>query len=252
MARDEIIRKSPAEVESMTEGGAKLRRVKARLKEEVKIGKNAQDIDILAERLIKEEGGEPSFKMVPDYKWTVCVNINEGVVHGIPRRDIVFQSGDVVSVDVGMFYKGFHTDTSFTVGLEVSQDLEKFLAKGEEALRHAITKARVGGRIFDISEAIETTLVAAHLTPIRALVGHGVGRVLHEDPQIPCFVSGKRENSPEIPEGAVLAIEVMYTQGGPEVLIDRDGWTIVTSDGTISALFEDTIAVGKNGPKVLT
>src|SRR3970040_671810 len=179
----------------MTEGGKKLARVKNLLKSQVKIGANAQDVDRYAEELILKEGGKPSFKMVSSYYWTTCVNVNDGIVHGIPKKELVFKKGDVVSVDVGMYYKGFHTDTSFTTAIEVSAEVKKFLEVGETALKKAIAKETGGNRIFDISLAIQDTVEAAGYCVIRALTGHGVGRQLHEEPKITCFVSGSREES---------------------------------------------------------
>ncbi len=244
--------KNKSEIKKMIEGGKKLARVKKSLANKIAAGVNAADIEKEAERLIEKEGGEASFKMVPGYYWATCVNVNEGLVHGIPKAEIVFKKGDVVSVDVGMYYKGFHTDTSFTVGVEASPEIEKFLTMGRSALQNAIDKARVGNRIYDISSAIEDTLKAGGATPIRALVGHGVGRALHEEPQIPCFTQGARERSSLISPGMVLAIEVMYAQGTPDVVTLPDGWTISMADGKISALFEETVAITKHGPLILT
>jgi methionyl aminopeptidase len=244
--------KTKSEIDVMAEGGKKLAKVKKEVEKAVAEGENAFDLDKLAENLVLKEGGKPSFKMVSGYHWTTCVNLNEGVVHGIPKKTVVFKKGDVVSVDLGMFYKGFHTDTSFTVGVEPRKDTEKMLWIGKEALKTAISRARVGNKIFDISEAIEAGVKKGGYSPIRALVGHGVGRDLHEEPQIPCFAAGTREKSLVIPEGAVFAIEVMYAKGSGDVVIEDDGWTISTHDGKISALFEETVAITKNGPIVLT
>jgi len=151
-----------------------------------------------------------------------------------------------------MFYKGFHTDTSFTKAIGSNPNLERFLGSGRSALEKAIQEARIGNRIYDISQAIESTMRKNGYSPIRALVGHGVGRALHEEPQVPCFTNGNREESPEIPLGAVFAVEVMYAMGSPDVKIASDGWTISTSDGTISGLFEDTVVVSPKGPLVIT
>jgi methionyl aminopeptidase len=245
--------KTEEEIILIKEGGKKLSIVKEKLREAVKVGVTAKEIDDLAFELIKKEGAEPSFPMVPKYRWATCINVNEGVVHGIPHQTVVFADGDIVSVDVGLYFKGFHTDTSFSLVLGNYPDRKKFLAAGEEALSCAIKKTIAGNRIYDISEATEKTLLKYHLTPIEALVGHGVGRQLHEDPQIPCFTSGKRERSPEILPGMVLAVEIMYTLGdNPEIDIAKDGWTIVTHDGTISALFEETVIVEKDGQFVAT
>jgi len=244
--------KSIEELAIMTEGGSKLGRVKTALKKKVKIGVNAAQIETLAQKLIKDEGGEPSFQKVPGYKWATCVNINEGVVHGIPRKEIVFKKGDIVSVDVGMYYRGFHTDTSFSLGLEVDREKERFLSVGKRALKAAIIKAKAGGKIYDISESIEHIIKEAGFTPIQDLVGHGVGRQLHEEPQIPCFVRGEKGESPKVPIGATLAIEVMYTMGKKDLVIGSDGWTIATRDAKIAALFEETVAVTAGGPLILT
>lgn len=247
-----IIIKSPEEIKLMTEGGKKLAAVKGALRKEVAVGISAYDIEVLAQKLIKKAGAKPSFAMVPGYAWATCVNVNEGVVHGIPKREIIFKKKDVVSIDVGLYYKGFHTDTSFSVGLETDDKVNKFLETGKKALYEAISEAKIGNRIYDISSRISGVLKRGGYTPIRALVGHGVGRSLHEEPQIPCFVDGFKEKSPVIPEGAALAIEVMYTMGGSDVVLTNDRWTISTSDGTISGLFEETVAVTNKGPKVLT
>lgn len=236
----------------MAEAGKKLGRVKKSLMDSIKIGKNAAEIEKLANKLISQEGAKPSFKMVPGYKWATCINVNEGLVHGIPTKDVVFNKGDVVSVDVGLFYKGFHSDTSDTKGLDMDKDTARFLQTGREALKKAIREVKVGNRIYDISEAIEKNVRGGGSSPIEALVGHGVGRELHEGPPIPCFVRFRRESTPEIKPGMVLAIEVMYAQGKPDVEMAEDGWTIRMRDGKIAALYEETVAVTPNGPLVLT
>jgi methionyl aminopeptidase len=248
-----VVLKTQAEIKTMVEGGKKLARVKNRLMREVQEGVSAYDIETLATRLILEEDCKPSFKMVPNYNWSTCVNINQGVVHGIPKKEIIFKKGDIVSIDIGVFYKGFHTDTSFSKGIDLDDKKSVFLQAGKKALKEAIDKVRLGYKIYDISQAIEMHITKAGYTPIRALVGHGVGRDLHEDPQIPCFADPRQLNaSLPIVEGMVLAIEVMYSQGSSEVKIEEDGWTISSSDGTITALFEDTVAVTKKDPLVLT
>ncbi|MBI3397168.1 type I methionyl aminopeptidase [Candidatus Woesebacteria bacterium] len=243
---------SSIKITAMTTGGEKLNRVKNALKAAIKPGVSALEIEKLAQDLIAVEGAQASFKMVPGYKWATCINVNEGLVHGIPKKEIIFEKGDVVSVDIGIYYKGYHTDTAFTVGLEVDEKTKRFLEIGEKALREAVEGAKVGNRIYDISEVIQTVVEKGGFYPIRSFVGHTVGKKLHEQPQIPCFVQGERAKSPEIKEGMTLAVEVMYAQGDPNVVRDPDGWTIYMANGKISALFEDTVAVVKNGPKVLT
>lgn len=245
--------KTPAEIEIMKEGGKKLAAVKDGLRKAVKVGVSAKEIDDLADKLIEKEGAESSFKKVPGYRWSTCVNTNDGVVHGIPHASVIFKKGDLVSVDVGVFYKGFHTDTSFSTAIEPTTEIANFLKAGEEALKNAIKEVKVGNKIYDISKAIEDTLRKHKVTPIEALVGHGVGKELHEDPQIPCYTRGSRDNSPTIPENAVLAVEVMYTAGKPDIYVDgSDKWTIFTRDGKIASLFEETVAVLTGGSLVLT
>ena len=244
--------KKVEEIKKMQEGGKKLADIKDKLSSLIKEGISAWEVEIMASRLIQKKGGEPSFKMVPGYAWTTCVNVNEGVVHGIPKDETIFAKGDIISVDVGMFFKGFHTDTSFSVGVSPSRQNSIFLESGKKALKLAIKQAKVGNRVYDISKTIEMSLETDGLTPIKALVGHGIGRDLHEEPSIPCFTQGSRGTSPLIPEGAVLAIEVMYTKGSSDVVLAEDGWTITTSDGKIAALFEETVAVTGNGPLILT
>ena len=244
--------KSPEEIKIMAVGGAMLGRVKKGLAAAVKAGVTALDIENLAMKLIKEEGAEASFAKVPGYSWATCINVNEGLVHGIPTAELVFKDGDLVSIDVGIYYKGFHTDTSISVGINPAPEVKRFLHVGEESLQKALKAVKEGGHIYDISKVIEENLMAAGYTPIKALVGHGVGRDLHEDPQIPCFVPGRVEDSPVIKKGMVLAVEVMYASGSEKVEILEDGWTIAMRDGKISGLFEDTIAVTEKGTEVLT
>jgi len=236
----------------MKEGGKKLGEVKKALIQKTKEGVSAAEIEKLTCTLIKKQGGTPSFKMVPGYSWATCVNTNEGIVHGIPKKTIIFKKGDVVSIDLGIFYKGFHNDTSFSVAISPTKEIKRFLEVGEKALRAAIDQAMPDNRIYDISKAMEDVLKDNKLQPIEALVGHGIGRDLHEQPQIPCFTRTKRDKTPIIPEGATFAIEVMYTMGLPEIQVEKDGWTIRVKDGKISGLFEETVAISSNGPIVLT
>jgi methionyl aminopeptidase len=206
--------KTPEEIEIMAQGGAILRKVKNKLGEAVMEGVNAMEIETLANQLIEADGAQASFKKVPGYHWATCINTNSGLVHGIPNPGMVFKKGDVVSIDVGVYYKGFHTDTSITVGIDLTPENKKFLSVGKQALEKAISRARVDNYIYDISKAIEDTIEGAGYSTIKALVGHGVGRELHEDPQIPCFVpfdsldtardksaQGKPDNGPKIKSG---------------------------------------------------
>lgn len=244
--------KTSEEIEIMAEGGAKLGRVKNALAKAVAPGVTALDIENLAQKLIKEEGAEPSFDKVPKYYWATCINVNDGIVHGIPTKDTVFAEGDIVKIDVGIYFKGFHTDTSISVGINPSPENKKFLYVGQETLNKALKAVKAGNHIYDISKVIEENIEGAGYSTIKALVGHGVGRQLHEDPQIPCFVPGPIDESPVIKPGMVLAVEVMYAAGNDKVEILEDGWTIGMRDGKISGLFEESIAVTNKGTKVLT
>lgn len=242
--------KTDKEILDMLQGGKILAKVKNQLKKMIKVGANTLDIENMAVKLIKKEGAYPSFMMVPNYRWATCINVNEGMVHGIPKKEIVFKSGDVISVDVGVYYKGFHTDTSFTLAIDPDKNTQKFLDCGRLALKKAIKVCKSGKYISDISQAIEENVRACGYSPIIALTGHGVGKSLHEEPMIPCFVTKK--NDIKIKEGMTLAIEVMYALGSPDLVIENDGWTISMRDDKISALYEETVAVTKHGPIVLT
>lgn len=231
----------------MAEGGEKLAEIRDKVARAVKPGVTGVDLDKLADRLIAQMGGKPSFKMVPGYKWATCINVNDVVVHGVPDNYKI-KAGDKVGIDLGIHYKGFHTDTSITVG-----GPEKFLEVGRLGLKRAIAQARIGKRVADISAAMQETVERAGYSVVRALTGHGIGRELHEEPAIPCFGLGNYEHSPKLIPGMVLAIEIMYNQGESEVVYKNDdGWTIATKDGKISGLFEETVAITSHGPIVLT
>lgn len=247
-----ITTKTSEEIKIMIEGGKILSGVKKELKKIIKEGTSAWELEKLATRLIEKQGAKPSFKMVPGYDWTLCVNVNEGVVHGIPKKEVVFKDKDIVSVDMGVYYKGFHTDSSFSVAIGKDEEKEKFLKTGKRALVKAIEKVKLGNRIYDVSKAIEDEIKKDNLSPIEALVGHGIGRELHEDPKIPCVVKTKREKTLKIQEGHAFAIEVMYTNGKNEIVTGEDRWTIETKDKSLSGLFEETVVVIKTGGFAIT
>ncbi len=244
--------KTPEEIEIMAEAGQKLHRVREQVRKAVKAGVSAWDIEALTTKLILEEGAKPSFKMVPGYRWSTCINVNDGVVHGIPKKETVLQDNDIVSVDLGLYFKGFHSDTAFSVYLGDDPKIKNFLLLGQETLKKAIAQTKKGKKIGDISKAIESNLEKAGARPIYSLTGHGIGRELHEYPHIPGFVSGAREEHLEIVPGMVLAVEIMYTNGSGDIKIDKDGWTLRTRDAKIAALFEETVAIGEKGSSVLT
>ena len=249
-----IPKKNQAQIKVMQKGGKRLSWVLSQVLREIKPQVALWQLDRLAENLIKKQGGQPSFKMVHGYHWATCININEGIVHGIPN-EYRLKENDFVSIDIGMFYQGFHLDMAQTVKVQASkQKLIKgnFLKTGEKALKKAISMAKAGNRVGHISQAMEKEIKKAGFSPIEALTGHGVGEKLHEEPQIPCFLAEKLEKTPLLENGMTLAVEVIYTQGKPDVVLAHDGWTIKTADGKLSGLFEETIVVNQNQPLVLT
>jgi len=250
---NKITLKTQEEFKIMEEGGKRLHEVKMKLVEKVKVGVSAKEIDDLTGKLISELGGKPSFKMVPGYSWSTCISVNEGVVHGIPHKNIIFKDGDLVSLDLGMYYQGFHTDTSTSVAINPSKEVEKFLNAGKEAFKRAVSIIVPNkSYIYDISDAMEEVLVKYNYSPVLDLTGHGIGKNLHESPYIPCFTSGLRIETPKIVVGMALAVEVMYVAGEPDLAKEKDGWTIVTADGKIAGLFEDTVIVTEKGYKIVT
>jgi methionyl aminopeptidase len=244
--------KSPQQIKKMAKAGLLLSEVKEKLKAQVKPGISAYEIEDLATSLIQKSKARPSFKMVPGYHWSTCINVGSGVVHGIPKKTTIFKKNDVVSVDVGLFLNSFHADTSFSVYLGQDPKIINFLKAGQEALNGAIKKAIPGNKIKDISSQMESTLKSHNLTPISTLTGHGIGNNLHEEPRVPCLLTGSKDESITLKAGLVLAIEVMYTIGNDTLVLEDDGWTLSTKSGKISALFEETVAITDNGPIVLT
>ena len=205
-------------------------------------------IDSEVEKFIKSNQAFPSFKTVNDYKHSTCININEGLVHGIPT-DYKISKGDLVKVDLGVLFKGFHTDTSGTV--EVGTSLETpFIDAGRECIKRAVAKCLIGNKIGDISHAMQEAIESHGFTVSRSLVGHGIGRQLHEDPLVPGY--GKPNTGITLKEGLVLAIEIIYQKGSYQTKVLPDNWTIVTKDGSLGGLFEDTVAITRSGPIVLT
>lgn len=220
----------------------------------IKVGVSGLDLDKIAEKEIYRLGGDLSYKTVPGYKFATCVTVNEGVVHGIPT-DYKFKEGDLVSVDLAVEYKGWHTDCAWTKivqssNIKVQSESEKFLKIGEEALRDGIVKAINGNRVGDISNAIQTKVESAGYSVVRSLIGHGVGKSLHEEPEIPGY--GEKGKGPMLKNGMTLAIEVIYAMGDYEVILESDGWTYSTKDKSLSGLFEMTVVVGKAKAEVLT
>jgi methionyl aminopeptidase len=240
--------KSPAEISIMKEGGKIASEALTSAISAVKPGVALSQLEKIAENVILMNGADSSFKKVDDYKYTTCINVNEGIVHGIPGP-YKLREGDLVSIDLGAYLKGFHTDLSYTV--EVGTDKEKkFLNAGRFALECAIKECRAGNRVGDISRAMQEVIEGAGYSVSRDLVGHGVGENLHEDPYVPCY--GRKGDGPVLREGMVLAIEVIYQKGKPKLEIAEDGWTLKTADNSLSGLFEQTVAVTAEGPEIIT
>ena len=215
----------------------------------VKAGVSELEIDQIAQKEIYNLGGDLSYKTVPGYRWATCITVNDEVVHGIPTQNRL-KEGDLVSVDLAVMYKGWHTDTAWTI--LIGEDGEKlaFLKTGKEALKKGIKEAVVGKRVGDISYAVGSTVEGVGYSVVRSLVGHGVGRQLHEYPEIPGY--GRKGTGEVLREGMSLAIEVIYTKGKSEVILDEDGWTYRSADGSLAGLFESTVIVGKKEARVLT
>lgn len=253
--------KSKKEIEIMKHGGHILSEVLMQVMDEIKPGVTELEIDKLAERLIIERGGEAGFKKVKGYHHTICVSTNDAVVHGIPGS-YKFKEGDVVGIDCGVFYKGFHTDMAETrrvseikdKRLKIKDDgVDKFLEVGKRALDAGIRQAVMGNRVGHISKAIQDIIEKQNgYSVVRSLIGHGVGKQLHEEPEVPGYLIGKIEKTPLLEEGMTIAIETIYNMGSKDVILDHDGWTIRTKDGKIAGLFERSIAVTQNGPIMLT
>jgi len=246
------ILKSKKDIEVMSEGGRKLAEVKARLKEKIDVGVSAMEIEDLAVKLIEKEGGESSFKMVPNYEWATCVNLNEGVVHGIPNEQPrVLREGDIVTLDSGLIYGGLFTDMAVTVAVgKVDQNSAKLISAAREALEAAIATVRPGVTTGDIGAMVEATATKRGFSVARELGGHGVGRAVHEEPFVPNY--GSAGTGTHIEEGMVLAIEPILIDGSGEVELASDGYTYVTTDGSRSAQFEHTVLVTNDGAVILT
>ena len=247
--------KSPRELDLMREAGRVVAKAKAAVKEAIKPGATSAEMDALAEEVIRSNGAIPSFKgykPTPSMPFpaTICFSFNEELVHGIPGNRKI-EEGDIVSVDFGAIVEGFHGDSAFTVGVgEISEEAQRLIDVTSQSLCEGIKKAVVGGRLTDISHAVQEYAEDRKFSVVREYVGHGIGRSLHEEPQIPNYGSPGR--GPLLKSGMALAIEPMLNVGRKETKVLKDGWTVVTSDGKLSAHFEHTIAITEEGPEILT
>ncbi len=242
--------KTPEEIAIMREGGKKLHSILQKLLEASIPGAVLLDIDKLADELIADSGGSASFKTVKGYKWATCLCVNEVVVHGIPTA-YRLKEGDMLTIDIGLLYKGFHTDTAWTKIINAMDD--KFLEAGKLALERGIKAAKIGNRIGDISKVIQETIETAGYSIVKSLVGHGVGHELHEEPQVPNYLRGAIENTLLLQAGMTIAIEPIYAMGRGEIVYENDdGWTLATRDRSRASVFEHTIAITAGSPLVLT
>ncbi len=246
-----IIIKTEQEIELIRESCRLLAIVHKELEEFVRPGISTKDIDIKGDQLIRKLGGIPNFLHYNGYPASICVSVNDEVVHGIPDKHRILQEGDIVSLDAGLIYKGYHSDAARTHAVgQISLEARRLIDATRQSFFEGIKMAKAGNRLFDISNAI-----AAYIKPfgygiVRDLVGHGVGTRLHEDPQIPNFAQPRR--GPKLRPGMTLAIEPMINMGRADVEWENDNWTVVTEDGSLSAHYENTILITEGEPEILT
>ncbi len=231
--------------------GMALRKVHEAVKDVVRVGATTMDLERAAVAKVQELGVKAAFLGYHGYPAVLCTSVNNEVIHGIPNDKRVLREGDVVSVDCGVIVDGYYSDCAVTHAIgKVSSAVEKLLRVTEASLYAAIDKAVVGGRLFDISNAVQVMCEAQGYGVVREFVGHGIGKSMHEDPQVPNY--GDPGKGPRLKAGMVLAIEPMINIGSPEVKVLEDGWTAITVDGSVSAHFEHTVAITKDGPVILT
>ncbi len=246
-----IILKSLQEIEQIRKACLIVADVLEKMRSQVHPGVSTLALDEFAERFILAAGAKPAFKGYRGYPRTLCTSVNNEVIHGIPSKDAVLKPGDIVSIDVGAIVEGFYGDAAITLPVgKVAPEAERLMKVTEESLYRGIKQATDGNRLFDISHAVQNHVESNGYSVVRDFVGHGIGRNMHEDPQIPNF--GNRGQGPRIKPGMVFAIEPMVNMGGSATVVKEDGWTAVTVDGSLSAHFEHTIAVMPDGPLILT
>jgi methionyl aminopeptidase len=243
--------KSAREIGLMRRAGHILADVVDRLRATVRPGLSTLEIDADIEEFIRSQGAKPAFKGYRGFPATVCISINEEVVHGIPSAHRRIKEGDIVGLDLGCIVEGYYADCAFTLAIgEIPPRVQALLDATRESLEAGIAECRPGRRLSDVSHAIQVHVEKHGFSVVRAFVGHGIGRALHEEPQVPNF--GDPGRGPQLKPGMVLAVEPMVTMGSWEVRVLDDGWTAVTKDGSLAAHFEHTIAVTEAGPEVLT
>jgi methionyl aminopeptidase len=246
-----IVCRSASELERMHAVGRLVGEVLTELAARVAPGVTTADLDLLAEKMIRQAGAMPAFKGYHGYPATICTSVNDEVIHGIPSGRRVLNEGDIVSIDVGASLDGFYGDSAVTVPVgQISEEAATLLRVTEESLFKAIERVRPGGRVSDIGHAVQQHVEAYGFSVVREFVGHGIGQQMHEEPQVPNY--GEPGHGPRLSEGMVLAIEPMVNAGRPAVKLLGDGWTAVTRDGSLSAHFEHTVAITSDEPRILT
>jgi len=245
-----IILKSRHEIEKMKISNRIVVEVLEEIKKKIRVGVTTIELDRLAESVILKKGGTPAFKGYRGYPNSLCISINEQVVHGIPSNRRL-KDGDLVSIDLGVYHDGYYGDAAITVGAgEITSEAKRLLDATQKALYIGIEKAMAGNHLSDISNAVQMYVEGEGFSVVRAFVGHGIGTSLHEEPQVPNF--GEAGKGPLLKSGMVLAIEPMVNAGVSDVEVLEDDWTVVTADGSLSAHFEHTVAVTDNGVEILT
>lgn len=246
--------KTRKKIEIMRRAGKMLGEVLFETLQAVRPGVTEIELDRLAERLILEKGGQVSFKKVDGYQHTICVSTNDVVVHGIPK-DRVLKEGDIIGIDCGVYLDGYHTDMAETivVGRTLDEKIKQFLSIGKKAMYEGIKQAKIGHKVGHISRSMQETMEGGGYSVVRSLVGHGVGKELHEEPEIPGYLEREIRKTPNLEQGMTIAIEAIYNMGGPGVKYDgSDDWTIVSEDATLAGLFERTILITEQGPELIT
>ena len=246
--------KTPREIALMREAGRIVARVHEAMREAIRPGVTTAALDALAESIIRKHGAIPSFKGYHGFPATICASVNEELVHGIPRKDRVLKEGDIISVDVGAIYKGYHGDSAWTYAVgEVSEEARRLMAVTREALFAGIEQVRAGRRLMDYSRAVQEYVESHGFFVVRLYTGHGIGRAMHEPPEVLNYVNPMHPDSKRrfVP-GMTVALEPMVNVGTWQTRTLSDGWTVVTADGSLSAHFEHTVAVTEDGPYILT
>ena len=247
--------KNKSEISKMSACGKIIAEVRELIIKNIEPGISTWELDKLAEEYTVSKGFVPAFKGYQNFPSSICASINDEVVHGLPSKNKVLKNGDIIGIDFGVFDGTFYADSAFTFGVgNVDEEVTKLLHVTKSSLEKGIDKAVVGNKIYDISKAIQDYIESYGFSVVRTYVGHGIGRNLHEEPHVPNFILSKKDRSSSIKlkEGMVLAIEPMVNTGDYEVELSDDKWTVKTKDGSLSAHFEHTVAITKDGPKILT